>query len=167
VIAARKAKAFERLVQKIAGIISGERPPCAVGTAQTRRETHDQKGCRRWSKGGYRRVKPAWLSPAPVFPELLEPRTERAVAGRRVGIRQRHGLNARIRPPRRQGRHPHGGALRNAAEIAACAGRAAHALPVPLVPPDRARSFAATPRCRETHPLAGAARRLPWAAGSL
>ena len=62
VVAAREAVTRQRLVEQVAGIVAGERPPGAVGAAQAGREADDQQARVERPERGHRRIEPGRLA---------------------------------------------------------------------------------------------------------
>jgi hypothetical protein len=82
VAAAREAEAQQVVVEDQAGVVARERPPGAVGAAQTRSEADDQQTRRRRAERGDRRVVPIREQGTVSGAKRREARTERAVPWR-------------------------------------------------------------------------------------
>ncbi len=76
----REAEVLQRGVEKIAGIVAGERPSGAVGAAQARSQPDDQKASVDRAELGDRCIEPVRLLLAPAVAEGDEARTARAIA---------------------------------------------------------------------------------------
>ena len=79
---ARKTEVGERLIEKIAGIVAGEGPAGAVGAAQARRQSNDEKPRLARPERGNRCVEPAGLCRAVGLAKCDEARAAWAVVAR-------------------------------------------------------------------------------------